>query len=199
MLRSEELVCDAERCQLEAHKGLTTRQDPVREVRVEDDEDTKRKVLVVDANGVARFDLREQVVPTFAAYAESRRARTPVRLPVGGRAWWWMFGTIVGLELVLVGYFALAQRTTTLEVEPEVGRVRVLERARGRTKELTTFDLSSVARLELEDLDDEGVSRTVVAVMEEGERRRLFDAVSLDADRARSFLESARVDGSRRS
>ena len=191
--RSEVLVCDAQSCVLESQRGLSTQRAAVLEVAVEKDEDSKRPTLMVQANGVAHYDLGDRVTPAFDAYQESRRTKTPLRLPVGGRAWWWMLGVIVALELVILGGYALGQRAITFEVTPETGRLRILERKRGRTRELTAFDLGDIEELELEDLDEEAMSRAVVVKLRGKKRRRIFDAMNIEAQRGFDFLEEARA------
>lgn len=189
--RGEVLACGPDACVLEAQKGFKKRADAVNRVSVERDEDTKRPTLVIDANGVSRFDLGDRVGPAFEAYTESRQAKTPVRIPVAGRSWWVMFGSILGLELLLVVYYTVAQRAITIVVETETGRARILQRARMRTRELTAFELGDVKEFDFLDLDEEAMGRAVIAVMKKNERRRLFDAVNVEAGRGKDFLEEA--------
>lgn len=192
--RSEVLDCGAEQCVLEAHKGFSTRRDPVIDVRVENDQDTKRPALFIRANGESRFDLGTSTSGAFERYAASRASKTPVQIPVSGAAWSWLLGVILGLEAILIGYYVIAQRVITIEVEMKSGRVRILQRTRARTRELTAFDLGEVVEFELDDENEAALNRAVIAVMKnDDEERRLFEAVNDAAVRGRDFLEESQA------
>jgi hypothetical protein len=114
--RREVLLRDPAGYRLEISQGFRTRVVPVRDVRIEPDADTRRPSLVVEtAVNVEHFG----EIPNL----EKDRA-----VDLLGPAWWRLFGGLIAAEVLLVAYFALAQREITIDLEPETGEARVVER-----------------------------------------------------------------------
>jgi hypothetical protein len=114
--RREVLVRDAGGSRLEISQGFRTRIVPVRDVRIEPDADTKRPSLVVETTmNVEHFG----EIPDLKADGATELL---------GPAWLRLFGGLIAAEVLLVVYFVLAQREITIDLDPETGRARVVER-----------------------------------------------------------------------
>lgn len=114
--RREALVCEREACHLEVSQGLRTRVVPVRDVRVEDDADTKQPGLVIETTvNIERFALGETVPRTFEEYERIKRGeeRAALEVELLGSRWWTILGVLAALEIALVLFFALKRRPST--------------------------------------------------------------------------------------
>jgi hypothetical protein len=130
--RREVLIRDAAGDRLEITHGFRTRTLPVRDVRIEPDADTKRPSLVVEtAINIEHFDLEHVPDPS----------QHDARIELLGPAWLRLFGGLLAAEVLLVAYFALAQREITIDLDTEKGEARIVERGPLRRPVETKLDV----------------------------------------------------------